>query len=360
MAAAAFIAASSTPCTPHVRRAAGARVWGDDGAVRLDFDMGGGSILLGHAFAPVEEAVAGAAAADAERAASALIDLVPCARAVRFTAEEAHALPAAIAAARVITGRRRALVWEPASGPLADASDIAALVLDPMGLGPHDLQAARRLADDAGAVLIFDEGVSGFRVAERGVQGLNGVVPDMAVYGAGLANGRPIGAVAGAKYLIAALDEDDLSEPRPASLAAAAATLFHLAKAPPAPDLRILGAELQAEVASIVERSGAGRFFALEGDPALPTPLFAAPQLEGLLLRETARRNLIVFGPHGLSAAHGEAEVAVLVEAYAEILPLMVASGLLESLLRPQSSSMGTPPMLAASPQFTSSLSGAS
>jgi glutamate-1-semialdehyde 2,1-aminomutase len=340
MTAAAFVAARSTPCLPHARRAAGARVWGDDGLARLDFDMGGGSILLGHAFAPVEGAVAEASASDGARAAHALMDLVPCAKAVRFAAEEAHALPAAIAAARVITGRRRALVWEPHSGPLADASDIAALVLDPMGLGPHDLQAARRLADAAGAVLIFDEGVSGFRVAERGVQGRCGVIPDMAVYGAGLANGRPIGAIAGTKYLIAALDDDDLPEARPASLAAASATLSYLAKAPPAPDLRILGAELQAEVAAIVERAGAGRFFALVGDPALPTPLFAAPQLEGLLLRETARLGLIVFGPHGLSAAHGEAEVAALVEAYVEILPLMVANGLLESLLRPQAPSM--------------------
>ena len=335
MAAAAFIAATSTPCAPTARRAEGARVWDSDGVARLDYDMGGGSIILGHAFGPVEAAVAAAAPDATERAAGALIDLLPCAQAARFTAEEAQALPAAIAAARVITGRRRALVWGPGSALLADTTDMAALVLDPLGVPRAQLQAARRLADDAGALLIFDEGVCGLRVHDRGAQGLNGILPDLAVHGAGIANGRPIGAIAGPRHLIAALDEDDLPEARPASLAAAAATLAHLTIAPAAPDLRILGAELQAEVATLIDRAGAARFFALEGDPALPTPLFAAPQLEGLWLRETARQGLIVFGPHGLSAAHGEAEVARLVEAYAEILPLMVANGLLESLLRP-------------------------
>ena len=334
MSAAAFIAVSPTPCAATARRSAGPRVWGEDGVTRLDFDMGGGAIILGHAFAPVEEAVAAAASNAEANARAALIDLVPCAEAVRFAAEEAHALPAAITAARTVTGRQRALVWQPNGALLADAADIAALVLDPLGMAPCDLQAARRLADKAGAILIFDEGVSSFRVHDRGAQGLSGVLPDLAVYGAGLANGRPLGAIAGARHLIAALDDDDLPDPRAASLAAAAATLAHLAIQPAAPDLRILGAELQAEVASIVERAAAGRFFALEGDPALPTPLFAAPQLEGQWLRETARRDLIVFGPHGLSASHGEVEVARLVEAYGEILPLMVASGLLESLLR--------------------------
>jgi glutamate-1-semialdehyde 2,1-aminomutase len=337
MTAAAFISADLPARVPNRRRALGARVWTEDGVARLDFDMGGGSIILGHAFAPVEAAVAAAADSAPDKAAGALKTLLPKAEAVRFAAEEAHVLPAAIAAARRVTGRKRALVWEPSAGPLADASEIAALVLDPLGRPPSELQAARKLASDAGAVLIFDEGVCGFRVDDRGAQALSGVIPDLSVHGAGLANGRPLGAIAGHQTLIDALDDADLPEPHAASLAAAAATLAYLVHQPVAPQLRILGAELQAEVATLIERAGATRVFALEGDPSLPTPLFAAPQLEGLWLRETARRELIVFGPHGLSAAHGEAEVAKLVQAYTEILPLMVASGILDSLLRPAS-----------------------
>lgn len=343
MAAAAFIAAPPAPCAFR-RRAAGARVWDGEGQVRLDFDMGGGAVILGHADPQVEAAAADPSDRAEDQAAAALAVLAPCAEAVRFAAEEAHALPAAIGAARTVTGRRRALVWEPKAGPLADTTDIAALVVDPLGAAPADLAAARRLADDTGAVLIFDEGVSGFRVHDRGAQGLSGVRPDLAVYGACIANGRPLGAVAGRRGLVAALDADDLPAARPASLAAAAATLAILGKQPAAPHLRVLGAELQAEVAALVEKAGAERFFALDGDPALPTPLFAAPQLEGMWLRETARRGLVVFGPHGLSAVHGEAELARLVTAYAEILPLMVANALLESLARRPVSTMPVHP----------------
>lgn len=333
MGSAAFI--TETPARAQRRRvrALGCRVWDESGEARIDFDMGGGAVVLGHAHLVVEAAVADIPSDAEASAAGELTALLPAAEAVRFTAEEAQALPAAIAAARTVTGRRRVLAWTPGA-PVVDASDLAAVVVDPLGADPADLATARALADAAGAALIFDEGCSGFRVHEQGAQGLSGVKPDLSVHGASIANGRPIGAIAGRRDLIAALDENDLRAPLPASLAAAAATLHVLADCPVAPQLRVLGAELQAEVGRIVEASSAQRFFSLDGDPTLPAPLFAAPQLEGLWLREMANAGLIVVGPHALCAAHGEPEVARLIAAYAAIIPAMTAKGLLESLLR--------------------------
>ena len=315
-------------------RASGCRVWDGDGSAFIDIDMGGGAILLGHAHPVVEGVVADACEGHLDAAAKALAVLCPAAEKVRFTAEESQALPAAIAAARRQTGRRRVLACTPACGPFGDTEDLAAVVVDPLGARPADLSAARQLADGAGAVLIFDEGVSGFRVHENGAQGLSGVTPDLAVYGAAIANGRPLGAIAGRADLVLALSEADLPPARVQSLAACAATLSVLAQAPVAPQLRVLGAELEAEVGELIESSGAARFFAIDGDPTLPSPLFAAPQLEGLWLREMAARGFIVVGPHAFSAAHGDAEIAALIEAYAHILPAMVAKGLLEALLR--------------------------
>ncbi|HEX6860354.1 MAG TPA: hypothetical protein VF138_09200 [Caulobacteraceae bacterium] len=314
-------------------RALGCRVWELDGSARVDFDMGGGAVLLGHAHLVVEAAVADIPSDAEDAAADALSFLSPAAVCVRFTAEESQGLPAAIAAARKVTGRRRVLA-SAGGTPLADADDLAAVVVDPLGADPADLAHARSLADASGAVLIFDEGVSSFRVDEHGAQGLSGVIPDLCIHGTAIANGRPIGAVAGRPDLIAAIDEHDLAAPRPASLAAAAATLHVLADCPVAPQLRVLGAELQAEVGRIVESAGAERFFSLDGDPTLPAPLFAAPQLEGLWLKEMSSRGFIVVGPHAICAAHGEPEVAALIEAYAAIIPAMTAKGLLESLLR--------------------------
>jgi glutamate-1-semialdehyde 2,1-aminomutase len=323
MGRAAFIAAPSAPRGGSRPRALGCRQWDADGVERLDFDMGGGAVLLGHAHPVVEAAVAAGRGTQAE-AAAALSALLPRAPRVRFTADEAQALPAAIDAARRATGRRRAAVWEPGSGLFGGGIDAAAVVIDPLGIAPSELAAARADADAAGAALIFDEGASGFRVHERGVQGLSGVTPDLAVFGSQIANGRPLGAVAGRPDLIAALDEDDLPAPRPDALAAASATLTLLALSPIAQRLDVLGAELQTEVTRLADACTAHRAFRLAGDPSLPTPLFGAPWLEGLWLREMAARGINVVGQHALCAEHGEPEIARLIAAYARILPMMV------------------------------------
>ena len=323
MGRAAFLVSPPAPRGGPRLRAQGCRLWDADGAERLDFDMVGAAALLGHAHPGVEAAVADNRATlhDAQAALSALLPRAPR---VRFTAEEAQALPAAIDAARRATGRHRAAVWDSGAGVFGGAGDVAAIIVDPLGASPADLVAARRDADACGSVLIFDEGLSGFRTHERGAQGLSGVAPDLAVFGAQIANGRPLGAVAGRPDLIAALDENDLAPPRQDAIAAATATLTLLARTPVAARISVLGAELQAEVARLADACTAGRSFALAGDPSLPTPLFGAPWLEGLWLREMAARGLNVVGPHALSAAHGEAELARLIAAYVRILPMMV------------------------------------
>jgi len=322
MGRAAFIASPPAPKGGPRLRASGCRLWDADGAERLDFDMAGAAALLGHMHPVVEAAVADQVLGD-KAARAALSALLPAAPHVRFTAEESQALPAAIDAARRATGRRRAAVWE--SGAIHGGNiDLAAIVIDPLGAGPAELVAVRAAADACGAALIFDEGVSGFRVHEQGVQGLSGVTPDLAVFGAQIANGRPLGAVAGRPDLIAALDEDDLAQPRAAALAAAAATLALLARAPIASRLSVLGSELQAEVTRLAESVGATRCLVLAGDPSLPTPLFGAPWLEGLWLREMAALGINVVGPHALSAAHDEPEIGRLIAAYLRILPMLV------------------------------------
>lgn len=326
MGRAAFTASPPAPKGGPRPRASGCRLWDDGGDERIDFDMAGGSAMLGHAHPAVESAVADGAPAEGA-AEAALADLLPGTCAVRFCAEESQALPAAIDAARRATGRRRAAVWDAGCGAYGGVDDLAAIVVDPLGAEPADLAAVRRAADAAGAALIFDEGVSAFRVHESGAQGLAGVSPDLAVFGSALANGRSIGAVTGRADLVFALDPEDLPAPSGPSLAAAAATLKLLGVDPVAPRLRVLGAELLAEVARLIALAGCEKLFALDGDPSLPTPLFARPQIEGLWLRGMAGRGFVVVGPHAPSAAHGEPEVAALIAAYAALLPKFAEEG---------------------------------
>ena len=331
---AAFIAVPAPRVARGPAVARGCRVTEAGGESRIDFHMGGGAVLLGHAHPAVEAAVAEGGPGD--RAAGALAELIPGRVKAVFCAEESQALPAAVEAARRITGRRRAAVWEPRSPSIEDEGGVAALIVDPLGLAVTELREARACADRMAALLIFDEGTSSFRVHHRGAQGLSAVRPDMAVFGAALANGRPIGAVVGGKDALAALDPEDLPAPRTDSLAAAAATLGLLIEQPVAAQLRVLGAEIQTEVEALVKSAGASRLFTLAGDPTLPTPFFAAPALEGLWLREMSDRGLIVLGPHALSAAHGDAEAAALIEAYASLLPTVMARSLAEIMGRPR------------------------
>jgi glutamate-1-semialdehyde aminotransferase len=332
---AAFIADSFVRRAPSRPVAAGCRLTDEDGTARIDFDMAGGAVLLGHAHPRVETAVA-AGKATLSDAAVALSSLLPRCPAVALCAEEGQALPAAVAAARKVTGCRRVAVWDPRSGICGGETDLAAVLVDPLGMTPGQLRLARKAATTAGALLIFDEGSSGFRVHAQGVQGLSNVRPDFSVFGAGIANGRPIGAITGSDDLIAALDPEDLPTPRGDSIAAATATLETLGIAPVAPHLQVMGAEIQTEVESLIKRAGAARVFTLAGDPTLPTPLFAAPVLEGLWMREMTSRGLIVVGPHALSAAHGEVEVTALVDAYAAVLPAMMVRNLAEIFARPR------------------------
>ena len=82
---------------------------------------------------------------------------------------------------------------------------IAAVILEPMNTHfPQDgfLQKVKELCKQHGAVLIFDETITGFRFSMGGAQQLFGVTPDLATFGKGMANGYPISAVVGRKDIM--------------------------------------------------------------------------------------------------------------------------------------------------------------
>jgi amino acid adenylation domain-containing protein len=244
-------------------RAKGAYLWDVDGNRYVDISMGFGANLFGHAPDFVESALRdeiarGFALGPQARLAGEVSDLV-CgltgADRVAFATTGTEAVMTALRLARTVTGRRRIAVFEGAyhghfdgvlatpgadgSTPMAPgvtdamvadvivlpygeaaaldtlracAQDLAAIVVEPVqsrrpGLQPaeflHDL---RRIADASGTVLLFDEMITGFRIAAGGAQAHFGVKADLATYGKILGGGLPIGAVAGRADLLDALD----------------------------------------------------------------------------------------------------------------------------------------------------------
>lgn len=173
-----------------------------------------------------------------------LCEIIPCAEMVRFVKNGGDATTAAIRLARAYTGREVVLMsgyhgmqdWSIGASEnnkgvpkavckltinftyndLADLekklqeNEVAAVILEPIqSNGPKDgyLEGVKELAHKYGAILIFDEVVSGFHYALGGAQEVFGVSPDLVAFGKGMGNGYPISAVAGKKELLEQIEQ---------------------------------------------------------------------------------------------------------------------------------------------------------
>ena len=243
------------PFPVFVDRAAGSRKWDVDGHELICYHMGHGALLLGHSHPAIVRAVAEQAGRGmhfgAEHPleidwAAQIVSMVPSAERVRFTSSGTEASMLALQLARAVTQREKVLkfayhfhgwhdaayvgvdvpVAHPSTGgsqhtcagvvlapvndvafaeqALATDPDIAAVILEPSGaswgtipLPQGMLERLRTATSRHGALLIFDEVITGFRWAPGGVQQLSGVTPDLTVLAKIIAGGMPGGAVVG-------------------------------------------------------------------------------------------------------------------------------------------------------------------
>lgn len=236
----------------YIARGQGPYVWDVDDNRYIDHKLGCGPVVLGHAYPEVVEAAArqmrdgmafGSCHPSEVELAQLMVDTIPCAEMARFLKSGAEGTAAAIRLARAYTGRDLivscgyhgwhdwSLAKNPAAAGIPDClrpltrdlpygdyerlddlfretgDSIAAVVF---AAPYHDDAAniarfAQRLRDltlQYGAVLVYDEIVTGFRVATGGLQELIGVLPDLAVFSKGMANGFPISAVVGRKPIM--------------------------------------------------------------------------------------------------------------------------------------------------------------
>lgn len=389
-------------------RGSGARIWDTQGREFLDFTMAWGSALVGHAHPKVVEAAA-AAARDginfaslnrrsielAERIAS----VSPCAERIRFVASGTEATLLCLRVAHAATGRPRVLRFEgayhgqhavgvagmlhsrptalPACDPAgagapwtehdvlvapyndleettriveAHAASLAAVIVEPLHRclkpRPGFLEGLRELTRRRGIVLIFDEVVTGFRLAPGGAQEYYGVVPDLVAYGKALGGGFPIGAFAGRSEIMEVLEERRLPGPRyvwsasttggnPVSCAAALATLDLLLQPGVHAELHALGRRFREGLQSVIRN--AGESAQILGDGPLGQVAFSAEPVVDqaswlasdrargarLMLELLARG--IFLNPMGtklyLSLDHSEAVLSGFMEAFAQALP---------------------------------------
>ena len=248
-----------------IEKAKGARIWDVDGNEYIDYVGSWGPMILGHADAGVLRAVRAAlkngtsfgAPTELETELARLVcDALPSVERVRMVNSGTEATMSALRLARAATGRSRILKFEGCYHGHSDAllvgagsgvatlgipgspgvpkafteltiqapyndlaavrdafarwgEEIACIIVEPaagnMGLvlpEPGFLEGLRELCDQSGAVLIFDEVMTGFRASYRGVQGLSGVEPDLTCLGKVVGGGLPAAAYGGAAALM--------------------------------------------------------------------------------------------------------------------------------------------------------------
>lgn len=308
----------------------GCELWTVDGRRMLDFSMGWGSALVGHARSEVANAVSAqvrrgmnfAYVTDESLAlAEEIVRLSPACESVRFCASGTEATMYCLRLARAFTGRPRVLKFEGAYhgandvgvcslfpgtetpacqsasssagvapstevdtlvAPFNDlsttreivarhAEELAAVIVEPLQRCvtpmPGFLAGLREATRAAGVLLVFDEVVTGFRLAYGGAQEYYGVVPDLVAYGKALGGGLPIGAFGGPKEIMELVREDRMGRNtyvwtastlggNPVSAAAANAALRIYRHNACYPKLHALGTYLRSGVERVVADFG--------------------------------------------------------------------------------------------------------
>ncbi|MCL6608274.1 MAG: aminotransferase class III-fold pyridoxal phosphate-dependent enzyme [Geminicoccaceae bacterium] len=312
----------------YVERAQGPHKWDVDGNRYVDWFGGHGALLLGHCHPVVSEAAARALAAMTHpganhpleiRWAETIRALVPSCEKIRFTSSGTEATLLAVRLARAFTGRRKILRfrthfhgwhdhmtsgWQnhmdgsatrgvldgvaenvvlcdpndhaAVEAVLASDREIAAVILEPTGASFGMVptregfpQALRELTARYGALLIFDEVVTGFRVAPGGAQAVYGVRPDLSTFAKIVAGGLPGGAVGGRAEILDALDfartrergEEKIGHPgtfnaNPVSAAAGIAALGLIASGEPCATANATAASLREKLNELFAELG--------------------------------------------------------------------------------------------------------
>lgn len=355
-------------------RADGPYLYDMDGREYLDYIMGWGTATLGYNRPEIQEAIKPWLGSGPTlpfphplqiETAEMLQQFLPCADRVVFGKNASDVLEAAVRTARVYTNRDHVLCcgyhgfhdWYVASIPsvkgipnalrqlihLVPFGDIqaiqtlldewgnqtACIVMEPCSMAyPPDgyLQTVRELANQHNIVLIFDEVMSAFRLANGGAQERYHIEPDMVVVGKGIANGMPLAALGGVTPLIDAIFEVGYGPTFHSeiySLAAAKAALEIYHNEPVCQYLNQVGEQLKLGITS----SAAEWNIPLTLEGILPRQVFifqardgySAAQIRTYFLQELLKRNTVCGGTLLPSYTHSQEHIAITIDNITEI-----------------------------------------
>ena len=396
------------------QRGEGSRIFDVTGRDYIDYVMGSGPLILGHAHPAVVAAVREQIGLGstfyglnepAIRLAERVVKAAPCGERIRFTSSGTEGTFAALRLARAFTGRQKVLKFDggwhgahdyaqqnaspsrPWNGPspvtdsagipqgasqsvlvapfnnpgaatdlvAANANELAAVIVEPLQRAippqPGFLETLRQVTAAHGIILVFDEVVTGFRIAWGGAQERYGVAPDLAVYGKTISGGYPLGAVCGRADVMDCADPRRKGQPgyafvsgtfngNPVGATAGLATLCELEKDGVYPrlyaisqqikdGLEALGVELGLPLKVIGEGPVLQPFFTHQEIRTHADTLNADAEMARQFGVEMVRRGIFVTpgGKLYLSLAHTDADIARTLEAAGQALGSLRKAG---------------------------------
>ena len=349
-----------------IERATGSHVWDIDGNEYIDYPMALGPIILGHNYPAVSDAVArqlrdGVSFSLPHRleveVAQLLSEIIPCAEMVRFGKNGSDVTAAAVRVARAYSGReiiaccgyhgwqdwyigtttRRQGVPRAVQALtrcfnyndidslkqiFADhPGQVAAVIMEPVGVElPREgfLSAVQELTQSAGALLVFDEVVTGFRLALGGAQQYFGVTPDLGCFGKALGNGLPISAIVGRREIMKYFDEVFFSFTfggETLSLAAARATIETMRQEPVIAHLWEQGRKLKDGFNVLARLYGIERNAQCVGLPPHTVTVFRGDDgqesllLKSLFAQECLKRGVLFSGVQNICFSHSAGDI---------------------------------------------------
>jgi len=374
----------------YASKAKGSLIWDVDGNEYIDLVSSLASITLGYGDrglakvvtkqlkSAVNMSLPGKLEAEV---AELIVELVPSAEMVRFGKNGSDATSAAIRLARAYTGRDHILVcgyhgWQDwfigsttRNKGVPDTvsalthkfefnnidslrnlfeelgSRVAAVIMEPMNAvypEPGFLESVKDIAHSNGALLIFDETITGFRFAAGGAQELFGVIPDVSTFGKGMANGFPISAVTGRREVMMEMEEIFFSGTfggELLSLAAAKYVLDRYQKENIVEELTGNGMHLAEGTLALIDEVGLSDVLSLSGHPTWiflnwkPVGGFSVDEIKTLFMQLVFERGLLVLGTHNVTLAHDSKITRKILRIYREVFSEIQAS-IVEGTLR--------------------------
>lgn len=363
-----------------IKKGLGSKVWDIDGNEYIDFINSLCAVTLGYNDPDVTQAIREQLEDGVifslphpleVEVSEKIVEMVPCAEMIRFGKNGSDATAGAVRIARAYNGREHVAVcgyhgwqdWYIGSTtrnlgvPLSTRGlthsfvynnldslkeifnkypdQIAAVIMEPMTLVPPEddfLQKVKTLAHQNGALLVFDETITGFRFARGGAQEYFGVIPDLATFGKGLANGYPLSVVAGKKEVMKLMEEIFFSFTfggESLSLAASLATLTKLQNKPIIEGLYTQGQKIIEGVNALIHKHQMESVLSITGNPTWSffqfkdTETCTQLEIKTLFMQEVFARGIMILSTHNISYAHTDGDISTLIQTYEEVFTII-------------------------------------